>query len=343
MAVLAHGATRKSGFTGPGSAWNCSTPNLKPGPRRADIEGVKVDVCIASYRRPHGLQRLLGGLEQLRLGPDVDVRIVVVDNDRDESARAVCEEACGWLRHPLVYRVEKRRGIPQARNAALGVALGRADFVAFIDDDEVPEPGWLAELLRVQRVYGADAVRGPVVPVFESPAPTWIERFFERPRYGTGEYLDVAYTHNVLVSTRALAGLDRLFDERLGLTGADDSELFERFAGRGHRIVWADAAVVREFVPRSRVRLRWLLERSFRVGTGSAFIDRHCRSRAPKRWRMAARACWCIARGAVMQLGSFRGGRPAAVRGLQLVSFGVGRIAGLAGYRHEEYRRIHGA
>jgi len=304
---------------------------------------VKVDVCIASYRRPHGLHRLLGGLEQLRLAPGVDVRIVVVDNDPEESARAVCDEACHWLRHPLVYRVEKRRGIPQARNAALVVAMGRADFVAFLDDDEVPEPGWLAELLRVQGSHGADAVGGPVVPVFELPAPAWIERFFERPRYRTGACLNVAYTHNVLVSTRALAGLGGLFDERLALMGSSDSELFQRFARRGHRIVWADRAQVREFVPPSRARLRWLLQRSFRVGTSSSFIGRHCREPVPKRWRMAAHAGWCIAKGAAMQLLFVGGGRPAATRGLQLVSFGAGRIAGLAGYRYEEYRRVHGA
>ena len=49
-----------------------------------------------------------------------------------------------------MHRVEGRRGIPQARNAAVAVALERADFVAFIDDDEVPSPLWLAELLRLR-------------------------------------------------------------------------------------------------------------------------------------------------------------------------------------------------
>ena len=316
---------------------------LKLGSRRVDVRLVKVDVCIASYRRPRGLQRLLGGLGQLCVGPDVDLRIVVVDNDPEETAREVCEAACDWLCHPLVYRTEKRRGIPQARNAALGVALGRADFVAFIDDDEVPAPDWLAELLRVQRIYAADAVRGPVLPVFESPAPAWLEPFFDRPRYATGQQLKTAYTHNVLVSTRALASLDRLFDERLGLTGSDDAELFQRFSLRGYRIVWADDAPVQEFIPSSRVRLPWLLQRAFRIGTGSAFIDRQCVEPAPKRWRTAFHACRCLFRGAAMQLRFFWGGRPAATRGLQLISFGAGRLAGLAGYRYEEYRRVHGA
>ena len=304
---------------------------------------MKVDVCIVTYRRPLGLQRLLGGLEQLRLEPEIDLRVVVVDNDADGSARAICEGARLWLRHPLVYRVEKRRGIPQARNTALGVALGRADFVAFVDDDEVPEPAWLREMLRVQQLHGADAVGGPVVPVFESPAPAWIECFFDRPRHVTGERLRVAYTGNVLVSTRALAGMDRLFDERLALTGASDTEFFERFAQRAHRIVWADDAQVLEFVPRSRVRCRWLLKRAFRVGTSSAFIGRSCRAPAEARWRILAHGCWCLAKGAAMQFGLFWGGRPAAVRGLQLAVFGAGRFVGSMGWRYEEYRRVHGS
>ncbi len=311
--------------------------------REGDSGRVKVDICIASYRRPLGLNRLLGGLEQLRLESHVEVRVVVVDNDPSESAREVCEAARDWLRHPLVYRVEKRRGIPQARNAALGIAMGHADFVAFLDDDEIPEPGWLAELLRVQDAYGAAAVRGPVLPVFEASASSWLQRFFESPRYRTGSHLAGAYTGNVLVSIRSLVTLERLFDERLALMGSSDTELFQRFARRGHRIVWADQAQVIEFVPRSRVRLQWILRRAFRVGTSSAFIDRCCRRSPLGRWHLAAHACWCITKGSLMQLSFAWGGGPAAMQGLQLVSFGAGRFAGLVGFRYEEYRRVHGS
>ncbi|MEE2679196.1 MAG: glycosyltransferase family 2 protein [Myxococcota bacterium] len=303
---------------------------------------MKVDVCIVTYRRLVGLQRLLGGLEQLRLEPEIDLRVVVIDNHAAGSARAVCEGARLWFRHPLVYRVEKRRGIPQARNTALGIALGRADLVAFLDDDEVPEPSWLLELIRVQRLHAADAVGGPVVPVFEAPAPAWIERFFDRPRHVTGERLRVAHTGNVLIATRALARLDRLFDERLALTGASDTEFFERFAQSGRRIVWADEAQVLEFVPRSRARCRWILKRAFRVGTSSAFIGRSCRVPAEARWRIVAHGCWCLAKGVAMQLGFFWGGRPASLRGLQLAVFGAGRFLGSLGWRYEEYRRVHG-
>lgn len=306
---------------------------------------MKIDVCVITYRRPEGLLRLLGGIQQQRLHePAPEVRVVVVDNDPEGSAEAICEEARGWLDVDLLYVVEKRRGIPQARNRALSVSMGHADFVAFVDDDEVPEADWLAELADVQRIHEADAVYGPVVPLFESPPASWIERggFFDRARHETGARLHYAYTNNVLVSTRALSSLDRLFDERMALTGSSDTELFERFARRGHRIVWSDDAVVVEHVPASRVNLRWIVQRQFRVGTASVIIDRVCRETPKVPWRMAAHAAWCLAKGSLQALRVLAGRRAGAVAGLQLVALGAGRLAGLAGYRYEEYRVIHG-
>jgi glycosyltransferase involved in cell wall biosynthesis len=306
---------------------------------------VKVDIAVATYRRPKGLARLLGGLERLRFPEGApDLRVVVIDNDAEGSARAVCEEAQAWLDLPLLHRVEKRRGIPQARNAAIGAALERAEFLAFIDDDEVPSPLWLAELLRVQAATGADAVAGPCEPVFEDRVPRWVERggFFERPRHATGARLDQAFTHNVLVRTPALARLDALFDERMALSGGSDVELFRRFAARGHSIVWADEALVFEWVPRSRANARWILQRAFRVGAQSTFVDRR-RERPVAAARLLAPGGWCLAKGtALLPVGALRG-RAGAVRALRLAAFGAGRLGGLAGIQRDEYRAVHGS
>jgi GT2 family glycosyltransferase len=307
---------------------------------------VRVDVCVLTYQRPQSLLRLLGALQQLRF-PDglPELRVLVVDNDPEESAREVCEDARSWLSAPLVYIVEKRRGIPQARNAALAASLAHSHFLAFVDDDEVPEPGWLAELLRVQRARNADAVAGPVLPRFEQHGACWLTRggLFERPRHATGTRIDYAYTGNVLVRTAALAQMDALFDEGLALTGGSDSEFFARFAASGHRIVWADAAIAHEWVPASRVSVRWLLARAFRVGCSSARIER--RRASPRRsgaW-LLANGCWCILKGALLLGLAALGGRVAALRALCLVWYGAGRLHGLTGFAYEEYRAIHGS
>ena len=112
---------------------------------------------------------------------------------------------------------------------------------------------WIGPI-RCLRLSPDDALLGvPNVFILD-----WVEEggFFESPRHTTGARIDYAFTHNVLVRTAALAGMDTLFDERMALTGGSDAEFFRRFARTGHRIVWADEALVFEWVPATRSRLR---------------------------------------------------------------------------------------
>jgi GT2 family glycosyltransferase len=303
---------------------------------------LRVDVCVITYRRPESLMRLLGALEQLRFPEErPELRIVVVDNDVDESARAVCEGAREWLGHPLVYAVEKRRGIPQARNRAISIALDHADFVAWIDDDEVPDREWLAELIRVQRRRNADAVAGPVRPVFPAGTPDWIarSRLFELPRHTTGARIDYAYTHNALVRCASLARMDQLFDERMALIGGEDSEFFGRFARAGRRIVWADLALVHEWVQSERTNRRWIYQRAWRVGCSSGWILRRQDPRSRSDAWIAANACWCIVKGGLLALPALLRGRAVLVNALRLVFYGAGRLASLVDVTYREYDR----
>jgi GT2 family glycosyltransferase len=305
----------------------------------------RVALCVITYHRPAGLARLLGALQDLRLpGAAPEIQLVVVDNDPEASARGVCDELGARLPFPVSYRVEKRRGIPQARNAALGAAMGTADFVAFLDDDEIPDPDWLAELLRVQRLYDADAVAGPSLSLFDAPPPRWIEEggFFERPRWPTGRPLHAAFTGNVLVRTRSLAAMEALFDERLALTGSEDSEFFQRFARAGHRIVWCDTAVVHDSVPEACVNLGWILTRAYRSGAAEAYIERKLVPGPTTAVRVLTHGAYCIAKGSLLLAVAAPRGRAAAAVALRLASFGAGRVGGLVGLLYPEYRRTHG-
>lgn len=118
---------------------------------------MQVAVCVITYKRPIGLARLLDGLNALTFAGDPPcVRCIIVENDESGTAATVCDEARAGFRWELESYTEPRRGIPFARNTAVARALETADFIAFIDDDEVPEPTWLDELLRVQREYRSD-------------------------------------------------------------------------------------------------------------------------------------------------------------------------------------------
>jgi glycosyltransferase involved in cell wall biosynthesis len=272
----------------------------------------------------------------------VTLQVIVIDNDSSESARSVCDEAAERHAYSLRYVVEKRRGIPIARNAALAVVLSDSDFVAFIDDDEIPESDWLAELLRVQDCYKADVVTGPCLPRYVEPPPRWISEggFHDRPRHPTGTLRRVAFTHNALVRASVFDSLDRYFDESMALNGGDDEEFFTCVFAAGFKIIWADNAIVHESVPASRSTVRWLLQRSFRVGTSSAWVQ--LKHHSSTLLRLLVHGVYCMVKGTALALSLPLAGRAVAVEGLRLFSYGLGRIAGSSGYLHQEYRVVHG-
>lgn len=298
-------------------------------------------ICIITYHRPRGLLRLFDGLNALRFEAtsQPDIHIIVVDNDPDGSARTMCKEIS--LRWPVHYAIEPRRGIPQARNRSVQEALKHnPDFLAFIDDDEVPDPSWLAELMQVQRTFDADVVAGPALPYFEQAPPSWVlqSKAFEHLRFDTGVPITTFATNNVLLNASLLQALEGPFDERFALTGGTDVLLGRQLYQRGCNMRWADAAITYECIPDHRVRLSWLMQRAYRTGlmlthqerivlgkTGLATLPR-------------------LIKGAIRMLYGFlsapfllAGGISHAVHALQSACRGAGQLAGVLGLQYEEY------
>jgi succinoglycan biosynthesis protein ExoM len=309
----------------------------------------RVAICIATFRRPLGLTRLVQGIDALTLpgaaaGDGITLEVVVVDNDPQGGAAPVCralEPECRW---PLRYLHEPRRGIAQARNRAVDAVSGRVNFLAFIDDDEVPDANWLTELLRVQREYEADVVAGPVVPVFEGEAAPWIldGRFFDRPRHETGHALRLASTGNALIRSSLLTDPAMRFDERLGLTGGEDAHFFARVHAAGHRMIWADDAVVRESIPATRARARWLLQRAYRSGNSWSLCEYDLYPTLATRATRIAKGIGRVGQGALSLPLTLVSGRRGLVKALQNVFLGAGAVTGALGVRYEEYRKVHG-
>src|SRR5690242_19628667 len=137
----------------------------------------KVVIAIPSFRRPKGLARLLDAIAALQT--DADVTVLVADNDAENhEATDVCVQYRAHYRWALDSIVVPERGIASVRNALVAQVLAHhdCDFVAMIDDDEVPEPTWLAEHLRMQKETDADAVGGTIRRVFETDPGAWAAR-----------------------------------------------------------------------------------------------------------------------------------------------------------------------
>jgi glycosyltransferase involved in cell wall biosynthesis len=196
----------------------------------------------------------------------------VADNDAAGSAKAIVDEFAAGSTLRTVYCVEPEQNIARARNKAISCSEG--DFIAFIDDDEVPTHDWLASLLAVAQSPDVSGVLGPVKPRFDCEPPVWILRggFFDRPSHPTGHVLDWSETRtgNVLFRSAIVAGQDA-FRAEFG-TGSEDVDFFRRMTDRGHVFVWCDQAPVYESVPSSRCRAGYLLRRA--LVRGSTFPSR---------------------------------------------------------------------
>lgn len=313
---------------------------------------MRVALCAATYRRPEGLGRLLDAIARLRTDDieELDLAVVIVDNSPEAEARAQVTAfgtASPW---PLHYLSEPRRGITFARNAALEKAAALdSDFVAFIDDDEVPAPNWLVALLAAQRRSGATAVLGAVEPVFPPDTPQWLiaGRFFETHAFSDGAELQDAHTANVLIDLRRLRALGLGFDHRYALTGGEDTMLFRDLLDAGGRIVYAADAVVYETVPPSRTKLGWLLRRWYRTGNIEAAL--YLRGRRKQTWRRPMNALRGLLRVGVggslfianlLVLGFGRKDR--IVRPLYTLCRGCGILSSTLGMNYTEYREVHG-
>ncbi|MGQ7844263.1 glycosyltransferase family 2 protein [Granulosicoccus sp. 3-233] len=226
---------------------------------------MKTVLCICTYRRPAGLRKLLETLPQLA-GTD-GLEVVVSDNDPGAEGLAVCEalSAAGYP-FPLHTVSATEPGISAARNAACTRALQlEPRLLAFLDDDEWPEPQWLTELQRVRNACNVDVVGGPTRPVFPEGCA---ESSRQNAYYGADLALpdqslcQLQAGGNFLITSDALQALaPEFFNHAFAHSGGEDLAFFMQLRQRGYSMAWAAHAIVHEPVPEDRLHDAWVQQR----------------------------------------------------------------------------------
>ena len=207
---------------------------------------------------------------RLRIPAHVRVRVLIVENDTAPTFdRQGVEGFFGNERNDMdidhVFRPEI--GIAMARNAALEYARqARFDWLAFIDDDETVDHGWLERILLAAEEGGFVLTGGPVKPVASHRPSRVVDRLiwggYERQRRrhllragrasraGRGDRITII-TNNWLFDLNAPETGDIRFDRRFDLTGGEDTDFYRRAKQVGGAISgWAPAPSPIDTIPR---------------------------------------------------------------------------------------------
>ena len=235
-------------------------------------------IAIPTFRRPDQLRHLIEAIAKLdRLD---DAALLVADNDAGGEGAAVAAAMAekGFPIPVEVIRVPEP-GLCHVRNAIVAHALSMEGMqrLVMIDDDEWPEPQWLAALLTVQQRADAAVVGGPVIPVFPEGTPDWAEQTLVfRPEQRPEGPVEMLYaSNNLLVMRPALEALGApWFDPAFNRSGGEDLDFLTRLKAIGFTFAWAPGARVSEWVGADRARRAWVLRRMWRIGVTDTRVAR---------------------------------------------------------------------
>ncbi len=231
-----------------------------------------VSVVVPVKNGAESLPQLLAALEaQEGVGA---FEVLVVDNGSTDDTAAIARA------HPVVTDVVSQPvpGSYAARNA--GLAVARAQVLAFTDVDCTPDSQWLRAGLAAFAATGADLIGGGIRARVSAQPTIW-------ERYDRAVYLrqeDIvrnagwAVTANLFVRRTVF---DAVGPFEAALLSGGDREFCLRAGTAGFRIDYApDAVITHE--PRKSPGEIWQLNR--RIGAG--FAAMRARGEVPPWWRM---------------------------------------------------------
>jgi GT2 family glycosyltransferase len=256
-------------------------PEAEP---RTGGESVTTVICAFSLER---FELTLACVESvLAQMPIVPAVVVVVDHDEileRKLRRALDSEV-------RIVANQGRRGLSGARNTGIGQATG--DTIAFLDDDAVAPPGWLATLQAALADPDVLAVGGHAVPIWSGRPPDhfpeeflWVVGCSYRGLPSSGPVRN-ALGCNMAFRRRVFAEVGG-FDPAIGRLGSkplgcEETELCIRARRRfpGGKVVMVENAIVEHAVPPSRERFSYFWRRCLYEGVSKALIRRLSDERA---------------------------------------------------------------
>lgn len=257
---------------------------------------MKISIIMATFNRNDLLAQTLQGLVNMDTS-GLDWELILADNAGNAETARLSESFAALI--PIKFIVEKAPGKNNALNSALVHATG--DLIIFTDDDVIPDPAWVKQLVDVaDRWEAADLFGGRILPKYPAgkTAPLINDHAFLRIAYVIADW-DLAegecpagkiWGPNMMVRRRVFdQGLR--FNTDIGPTGSNyvmgsETEFLQRASNAGHTAVYAPSAFVYHQIRPEQLTHSWIYGRAFRVGRGLAYHNLSIPVLEVKKWML---------------------------------------------------------
>jgi GT2 family glycosyltransferase len=237
-------------------------------PRRPDLSP-RFTVIVPTFERPAPLAACVGALRALdRPGGSLEI-VIVNDGGRPPAPDTVraADDAT------LVLRVVDQRNAGPASARNRGAAEARGEFLAFTDDDCLPDRGWLTAFDAALRATPDALVGGRTVNAIpDSVFADTSQRLADFvSSYFHGGAMGRFFTSNNLAVAREAFLAAGGFDTSFPFSAGEDRELGDRWSAQGRPSVTAPDALVRHA---HRLSARGFLRQHFTYGRGAVAFRR---------------------------------------------------------------------
>lgn len=247
----------------------------------------QLTVVIATYNRAELLEGALRALASQEVAASLKWEVVVVDNNSYDATAQVVTAFSKTAVIPVRYVFEPQQGVSHARNR--GIAEAGGSILAFTDDDVLPAPDWIAQVVAAIGRWSAHGVGGRILPRWEAAPPQWLtanRHLLNRLTvmdFGESRLLPFPMQDRPQVWGANMAFRRELFetvggfDSHVGMVGTklfrgEDVELINRALARGLRIAYDPALTVLHRIGPPRMRKAYFRKLDFDSGQGEALV-----------------------------------------------------------------------
>lgn len=243
---------------------------------------LSIDLVICTYNNAAPLDRVLTAIAKQQVSPQVNWKVLVVDNNCTDETEAVVKKHIQSNKIPDLRRVlEPKQGLTYAR--LCGVENTNGDWIAFVDDDCLLQEDWVEQAAKFALAHPeCGAFGGKVILDWETSPPAFVLKFgysFAAQEHGIKpKPVSCLVGAGIVVRRSALSGIgwmnQQFMSDRVGkkLISGGDVELALRLASK-YELWYTPDCKLRHIIPSRRTSTKYLININYGLGTSQLYGD----------------------------------------------------------------------